>query len=57
MIRRLAVAAAWAALPFVLGAGPVSAQEYKQYCVDATTPTGPQPPMVCVVDPTSADDS
>ena len=57
MIRRLSVAAALAALPLVLGASPVSAQEYKQYCVEATTPTGPQPPMVCVMDPTPADGS
>lgn len=57
MIRRLSVAAALAALPLVPGAGAVSAQEYKQYCVDATTPTGPKPPMVCVMDPTPADES
>lgn len=57
MICRLAVVGLLAALPLVPGASPVLAQDYKQYCVDITTPTGPQPPMVCVVDPTPADES
>ena len=54
MIRRLAVVGVLAALPLVLGAQPGLAQDYKQYCVATTTPTGPQPPLVCVVDPTLA---
>lgn len=55
---RLAVVGLLAALPLVPGAAvPALAQDYKQYCVVTTTPTGPQPPMVCVVDPTSTDGS
>jgi len=57
MIRRVAVVGLLAALPIVPGTSPASAQDYKQYCVVTTTPTAPQPPMVCVVDPTSTDRS
>lgn len=32
--------------------GAAGASEYKEYCVVTTTPAGPQPPSVCVVDPT-----
>lgn len=32
-------------------AGPAAA-DYKRYCVITETPQGPQPPTVCVVDPT-----
>jgi hypothetical protein len=54
MIRRLAVVGFLAALPLMIGGQPGLAQDYKQYCVAATTPAGPQPPLVCVVDPTPA---
>lgn len=57
MIRRLAGVGLLAALPLVPGATSVLAQNYKQYCVVITTPIGPQPPMVCVVDPAPADES
>jgi hypothetical protein len=56
MIRRPAVAGLLLALALVPGAHPALAQEYKQYCVVTTTPTAAQPPMVCVVDPTSSED-
>lgn len=57
MIRRLAVVGFLAALPLLPGAHPVLAQDYKKYCVVTTTPAGPQPPMVCVVDPTPSNKS
>jgi hypothetical protein len=57
LMIRLAVVGLLAALPLVPGAVPALAQNYKQYCVVTTTPTAPQPPMVCVVDPTSTDGS
>ena len=57
MIRRLAVVGFLAALPLLPGAHPVLAQDYKKYCVVTTTPAGPQPPMVYVVDPTPSNKS
>lgn len=57
MICRLVVAGVLAASPLVLGATPALAQGHKQYCVVTTAPTGPQPPMVCVIDPTPGDES
>lgn len=57
MIFRLAVVGLGAALPLVVAASPVLAQDYKRYCILTTTPVGPQPPTVCVVDPTPGDRS
>lgn len=57
MIRRLAVVVLVSALPLVPTAHSALADEYKKYCVVTETPIGPQPPMVCVVDPTPGNES